>query len=75
MVNPDSIPRYADPSGDTRYAGPERTCGKCKFCHQPKSDAYCVRPLREAKDPDDEMLAEVGVSDEGCGRWERSKWA
>lgn len=74
-VNPDSIPRYADPNADPRYHGPKRIHGRCKYCHVPRDEAFCVWDVLHAEDPDDEDLVEVDPSEEGCGRWEESKWA
>lgn len=71
MVSPDSIPRYEEP----RRLEVMRTHGRCKYCHVPRDEAFCVWDVLHAEDPDDEDLVEVDPSEEGCGRWEESKWA
>ena len=66
MVNPDSMPRYADPNDDPLYAGPERTCGECAYMRDGMREAYCVRDLLVADDPEDADLVPAGVGDESC---------
>lgn len=80
MVNPDSIPRYAQPMD---AEPPLRTCGGCRFYKElrVRNDAdrsvhcvgACVYEVFHARTPDELAVADVSwvePDDEACGDWE-----
>ena len=81
MVNPDTIPRYAQPM-DIEPTGP--TCGECAYYREVRkrqqangmvhSIGLCVCDVYQAKDADELATAEVYEADpdeEACDDWER----
>lgn len=72
MVNPDSIPRYAQPV----EPADARTCGDCHLCKcAPHGGLCCLRSMLTAESPDDVELEEVEAGWEACEHWRESKWA